>query len=60
MITQNNLVEGISAKKVGMQVIDYAVDEVYAYKTFISYKIGDDALLHLLWRYKGRMDIYTV
>ena len=35
-------------------------DEAYQYRSSLLYDSIDDALLHLLWRYKGRMDAYTV
>ena len=35
-------------------------DEAYGFKSALLHDSTDDALLHLLWRYKGRMDTYTV
>lgn len=36
--------------------------EVYNQRSYLSYdsNIGDESLMHLLWRYQGRMDVYTV
>lgn len=44
----------------GIKVLQAATDEVYTFKSALIYDSVDDALLHLLWRYKGRMDSYTV
>jgi hypothetical protein len=46
--------------KVGVKVLHSLSDEVYAFKSSLIQDTTDDALLHLLWRYKGRMDTYTV
>lgn len=35
-------------------------DEAYGFKSCLIADPNDDSLLHLLWRYKGRMDVYTV
>lgn len=41
-------------------MLQSATDEVYTFRSALIYDSVDDALLHLLWRYKGRMDAYTV
>ena len=47
--------------KVGVKVLHSLSDEAFVFKSaLIQDSAADDALLHLLWRYKGRMDTYTV
>lgn len=46
--------------KVGVKVLHSLSDECIAFKSSLIQDTVDDALLHLLWRYKGRMDTYTV
>ena len=46
--------------KVGVKVLHSLSDECFAFKSSIIYDSTDDSLLHLLWRYKGRIDTYTV
>jgi len=44
----------------GIKILFSANDEVYTYKSYLATNDNIDSLLHLLWRYKGRMDTYTV
>lgn len=46
--------------KIGVKVLFSNNDEVYNYKSYLFTNENIDSLLHLLWRYKGRMDSYTV
>ena len=46
--------------KVGVKVLHSLSDECFAFKSSLIHDTVDDALLHLLWRHKGRMDTYTV
>lgn len=46
--------------KVGIKALSYLSDEAYQFKSALIQDTVDDSLLHLLWRYKGRMDNYTV
>ena len=45
--------------KVGVKVLHSLSDECYTFRSSLIQDTTDDALLHLLWRYKGRMDTYT-
>jgi hypothetical protein len=46
----------------GLQLTNCNIkDEVYMMKSMLTYDPeNDNSLLHLLWRYQGRMDRYTV
>jgi hypothetical protein len=46
--------------KVGIPALHSMSDETYSFKSALIQDSIDDSLLHLLWRYKGRMDTYTV
>lgn len=46
--------------KIGVSALHSMSDEAYQYKSALIQDSIDDSLLHLLWRYKGRMDAYTV
>jgi len=46
--------------KVGVPALHSMTDETYSFKSALIQDSIDDSLLHLLWRYKGRMDTYTV
>jgi hypothetical protein len=46
--------------KVGVKILHSLSDEAYSYKSALIQDTIDDSLLHLLWRYRGRMDTYTV
>lgn len=48
------------ATKVGVKVLHSAGDEVYSFRSALTYDSADDALLHLLWRHRVRMETYTV
>ena len=43
-----------------MKALHSLSDECFTFKSSLIQDTIDDALLHLLWRYKGRMDTYTV
>lgn len=46
--------------RIGVKVLFSNNDEVNSYKSYLFTNDNIDSLLHLLWRYKGRMDSYTV
>ncbi|CDW89068.1 ubiquitin carboxyl-terminal hydrolase family protein [Stylonychia lemnae] len=46
--------------RLGVKVLFSQNDEVFTYKSYLATQENIDSLLHLLWRYKGRMDSYTV
>ena len=46
--------------KIGVSQLHSLSDEAYSFKSALIQDSIDDSLLHLLWRYKGRMDTYTV
>ena len=50
-----------STTKIGVQNLNHSVnEEIYTYRSTLLPAESDDALLSLLWRYKGRIDSYTV
>ena len=53
--------ENLNITNLGIETMHNITDEVYTYKTsLLSPEQDDSALLNLLWRYKGRIDSYTV
>lgn len=44
----------------GTASINQITDEPYTYLSPIDLKRNNEALLALLWRYRGKMDIYVV
>ena len=46
--------------RIGVKVLFSIYDEVYSYRSYLNTNDNIDSLLHLLWRYKGRMDTFTV
>jgi hypothetical protein len=46
--------------KVGVKVLHSLSDECYSFRSALLADSTDDSLLHLLWRYKGRLDTYAV
>jgi hypothetical protein len=48
--------------RVGLDALFHNIkSEVFEYRSMLTFEPKDnDCLLHLLWRYQGRMDSYTI
>jgi len=58
-LSTNNASRG-TLHKYGTAVLNQVTDEAYSYISPIELNKNFDALLALLWRYRGRMDFYVI
>jgi hypothetical protein len=58
-LSTTNAVRG-SLHKFGTTILTQICDEAYSYISPIDLNKNSDALLALLWRYRGRMDFYVI
>ena len=52
--------ENVSLPRFGTASISHINDEAYSYLSPIDLMRNNDALLALLWRYRGKMDLYVI
>lgn len=57
-----SFIESEEKVKFGLDSLAHNIkQDVYMFKSMLTYDPeNDNSLLHLLWRYHGRMDVYTI
>lgn len=57
-----NVYEQTDRTRIGLDALFHNIkSEVCEYRSYLTFEPKDnDCLLHLLWRYQGRMDTYTL